>query len=97
MSGYVFHPLAESELLDAVRYYEERRKGVGRSFLVEIRRCIQLVLRNPQIGTMLGDDVRRKPLRRFPYSLLYAQDSSTITILAVMHQKRRPDYWRDRL
>jgi toxin ParE1/3/4 len=97
MSGYAFHPLAESELLDATRYYEERRRGVGRSFLTEVRRCIQLVLRNPQIGTLLGDNVRRKTLRRFPYSLLYIQDSSGITILAVMHQKRRPGYWRERL
>lgn len=51
MSGYTFHPLAESELRDAARYYEECRKGLGRSFLAEVRRSIQLVLTNPQIGT----------------------------------------------
>jgi plasmid stabilization system protein ParE len=97
MSGYAFHPLAESELLDAARYYEERREHLGHSFLAEVRRSIQLVCNNPQIGTLLGDNVRRRPLHRFPYSLLYVQDASGITIVAIMHQKRRPGYWRDRL
>jgi toxin ParE1/3/4 len=97
MSGYAFHPLAESELLDAAHYYEQRRRGLGRSFLAEVRRCIQLILANPDIGTLLGDNVRRKTLHRFPYNLLYGQDSSGITVLAIMHQKRRPNYWRDRL
>jgi plasmid stabilization system protein ParE len=97
MSGYAFHPLAEAELVDAVRYYEQRREGLGSSFLAEVRRCIRLIAANPQIGTVLEDDVRRKTLHRFPYSLLYAQDAATITILAVMHQKRRPDYWRERM
>ncbi len=97
MIGYTFHPLAESELLDAVRYYEERREGLGSSFLAEVRRCIELILANPGIGRLLDDGVRRRVLHCFPYSLLYAQDTSGITILAVMHQKRRPDYWRGRL
>jgi toxin ParE1/3/4 len=97
MSGYAFHPLAESELLDAAHYYEGRREGLGLSFLAEVRRSIRLVLKNPQIGTLLGDNVRRRALHRFPYNLLYVQESSGITIVAIMHQKRRPGYWRDRL
>ena len=67
------------------------------SFLAEIRRCIKRILTNPEIGRLLDDEVRRKTLHRFPYSLLYVQESSRITILAVVHQKRRPNYWRDRL
>ncbi len=76
MTRYAFHPLAESELLDAARYYEGRREGLGLSFLAEVRRCIGLILANPQIGTLLEDDVRRKTLHRFPYNLLYMQEAS---------------------
>ena len=96
MTGYVFHPLAEKELNDAAHYYEERREGLGYSFLAETHRQIELILANPAIGTPLEESVRRRTLRRFPYSLIYVCDASEITILAVMHQKRRPDYWRRR-
>jgi len=51
MTGYVFHPLAEKELNDAARYYEERREGLGHSFLAEIHGQIKLILANPAIGT----------------------------------------------
>lgn len=44
MTGYFFHPLAESELLDAARFYEGRSTGLGRSFLAAIRRAIEQIL-----------------------------------------------------
>jgi plasmid stabilization system protein ParE len=97
MMDYLFHPEAEIELLDGIRYYEKQRKGLGKSFLNEVRRTIIRILTNPEIGSLLDDNVRRRNLHRFPYSLLYTQEYSLITILAVMHQKRRPDYRRDRL
>jgi plasmid stabilization system protein ParE len=97
MNLYRFHPEAEIELLDGSRFYERQRKGLGRSFLEEVRRSIKRILANPGIGQLLDGHVRRRNLHRFPYSLLYTQEGSEITVLAVMHQKRRPDYWRDLL
>ena len=41
--------------------------------------------------------MRRCLLRVFPYSLLYTIESDFILIVAVMHGKRRPGYWRYRL
>jgi plasmid stabilization system protein ParE len=38
--------------------------------------------------------VRRHHLGGFPYSLLYSIDERHVTILAVMHDRRRPGYWR---
>ena len=41
--------------------------------------------------------VRRKSLARFPYSVLYTVDPDVLYIVAVAHQKRRPNYWLRRL
>src|SRR2546426_883293 len=96
MTGFKFHPAAEAELQEAARYYASRRKGLGRAFMAEIRRTISLIRANPEIGTLLEDDFRRRGIQRFPYSLLYSIGKEEFTIVAVMHQKRRPGYWRGR-
>ena len=92
-----FHPAAEIELQESARYYHARKKGLGRAFLTEIRRAISLVRVNPGIGTLLEHDIRRFGVRRFPYSVLYSVDNEELTIVAVMHQKRRPGYWLERM
>jgi len=41
-------------------------------------------------------DIRRCPLKNFPYSLLYEIEEERLIIFAVMHQYRKPDYWQER-
>ena len=41
--------------------------------------------------------VRRKVLRRFPYSVAWLVEPTGIVIVAVAHGKRRPGYWLDRV
>jgi plasmid stabilization system protein ParE len=40
---------------------------------------------------------RRLVIQRFPFSVIYLDDSDLITIIAVAHSKRKPGYWKDRL
>ena len=48
-------------------------------------------------GDRFGDvTVRKRALDRFPYDLFYSFDENLLSILAVAHQKRRPDYWIER-
>ncbi len=37
------------------------------------------------------------PLSRFPYAVIYKENSTMIWILAVAHGHRRPGYWKERL
>ena len=36
-------------------------------------------------------------LDKFPFTVYYRETEDGIHILAVLHQRRHPDYWRDRL
>jgi plasmid stabilization system protein ParE len=42
-------------------------------------------------------DIRRRLIGRFPYAILYSDEGQTVYILAVMHLRRDPDYWKSRL
>jgi plasmid stabilization system protein ParE len=92
-----FHPDAEAEVIDAARYYERSEPGLGSDFLGEVERALGQIAANPNASQRIGKRVRRKPLWRFPYNLIYAAYSDQIRIAAVAHQKRRPFYWRSRL
>jgi plasmid stabilization system protein ParE len=36
-------------------------------------------------------------LKRFPYSVYFVADDEQIEVIAVLHQHRHPDTWRNRL
>lgn len=97
MRSVSFHPEADAEVTDATRYYETRSPGLGLLFLMEIQRSVEQVIANPEACQLVGTEVRGKPLRRFPYSLMYAIEPDQIKVVAVAHRKRRPYYWRHRL
>lgn len=92
-----FHPQASREFLDAIQYYDSEAPGVGDRFQQEVERSSAEIREFPDAFERAEGDVRRKPLRRFPYSLFYAIEPDRIRILAVAHQRRKPGYWRSRL
>ena len=85
------------ELREAVRFYEGEAAGLGAEFAAEVRAAIGQVLEHPLSGTPARAGTRRKLLARFPYSLIYLPHPRQITIFAVMHHRRRPGYWLDRV
>lgn len=97
MTPVIFHPQAHIEFIEAARYYEYQSPGLGLTFITEVRRGITAIQENPEAFASAGEGFRRKVLHRFPYTLLYAIEPDNILIVALMHQKRRPAYWKDRL
>ena len=92
-----FLSLANQEVNDAVRWYEEQAKGLSRDFLDELDRVVRLVRSYPLMATQVEPEIRRFLFTRFPYSLIYGIDEETIVVIAVAHQHREPRYWADRI
>lgn len=92
----VFHPLAERELAEAGQFYEEAAPGLGAEFLDELERLAALIAAYPDAGVGNPRDVRVIHARRFPYSLVYEVRDTTVLVLAIAHQRRRPRHWGDR-
>ena len=63
----------------------------------EVQRVVHSVVENPHIGTVVRQPIRRSLLRGFPFGILYRVDAHEIVINAVMHLRRRPGYWTDRV
>lgn len=92
-----FLSLADQEVDDAVRWYEEKEEGLSRDFLDELDRIVRLVKTYPLLATQIEPEIRRFLFARFPYSLIYGIDQETIVVIAVAPQHRKPRYWADRI
>ena len=91
-----FHPDAKTEFLAAIDWYEECSTGLGADFAGEIHAAIQRATAMPLAWPCVEGDIRRVIAHRFPYGVLYASRGQTLYVLAVMHLRRHPDYWRER-
>ncbi len=96
MMNLTFHVEAEAEVMEAARYYESRSLGLGASFLDKIENTMEEILATPTTYPLISKEVRQKLIDRFPYSFLYVIEEDLIRVIAVAHQKRRPEYWRNR-
>jgi len=88
---------AQSELDDAVAWYNEQSSGLGFEFLDELDRLVRRSLAFPLSCPEIEPGLRRGLLARFPFGLLYGLDGETIVVVAVAHLHREPRYWADRI
>ncbi len=88
---------AKAEMIEAARYYEEEAHGLGHDFLDEIEHTVSMLQKYPRSGRLVRNGIRRRLVRRFPFGILFGEESDEIVIVAVMHLKRRPDYWLNRI
>ena len=91
-----FHEFAEFELNDAAVFFEIKREGLGLRFLSAVEAAAAHIREYPEASPVVMQDVRRKVLRTFPYSVIYSIKPDGIRILAIANQRRRPFYWRGR-
>ena len=94
---YDFHPEAPLEYREAAAFYESRRQGLGAGFSLEVESTIGRILEAPRRWREIEQDVRSCRTRTFPYAILYSLDDDSVLIVAVMHLRRKPGYWRERV
>ena len=97
MKPHSFHPAAEVEYTAAATYYAEIDPVLGVRFYDEVVRLILQVRAQPDRFWMFDPPARRRLSRLFPYSVVYLDRPEQIWIVAIMHGKQRPGYWRHRL
>jgi len=92
-----FHIEAEIEMNEAAAYLERGFPGLGGFFLAAVEKAVNHIRLFPEAAVLIRGRARRRPVPRFPYSIVYSIRNTQIRILAVSHQKRRPYYWISRL
>ncbi len=94
-----FHPEAREEFHDAAYWYEDHSLFAGDRFVSAVRKAVDAILADPLRYQPVEEGIRVYRLKKFPFRLYYSVDEAAafLCIYAVMHEKRRPDYWRGRV
>lgn len=88
---------AEADYRSGIDFYAKDSLEPARAFAHEFRAAIALLRERPLIGRPYVEGTRRKVLPRFPYAIIYDVQPHQLTVIAVAHHSRDPDYWLDRL
>jgi len=91
--NHTFHPHAEKELEQIENHYDSIGEELGDRFRDEIQVAISRILKFPNGCQALSENVRRYNMRWFPYGIVYYVNPNEVFIMAVMHDRREPDYW----
>ncbi len=89
----IFSSKALREVVSAARYYEVNGVGLGDRFFQNLSKTVNDIKEFPLAARVLKNEFRRRLIDHFPYGIIYRVDGSVIFIAAVMHLKKKPDYW----
>ena len=88
-------PEAQININEAAVWYEQRETGLGQRFVDEIRQSLKSISMLPLRFPVIENGVRRLLLSRFPYAVYFLVGSDRVVVIAVLHQHRAPEIWRN--
>lgn len=89
---------AEAEFYDIVDHYKQFDQALSQDFIHELEDTVQRLIKFPNAGQPYLHNTKRIFLNRFPYSIVYKMyRNERIIVFAIVHMKRKPDYWKKRL
>ena len=83
-----YHQGAIADIKEAVAWYRKRSPKAALDFIQELRRATETIREAPERWPPGKNNTRRFLLWRFPFSIIYSEQESAITIWAAAHGSR---------
>ena len=92
-----YHQGAIADVRSALAWYQRRNPKAALNLIDELQRATDTIREAPERWPIGKNNTRRFLLWRFPFTVIYSEQESVVTIWAVAHASRRPGYWARRL
>ncbi|MFI5114271.1 MAG: type II toxin-antitoxin system RelE/ParE family toxin [Terriglobales bacterium] len=92
-----YHQGAIADVKSALVWYQKRSAKAALDFIEELHRAAETIREAPERWPTGKNSTRRFLLWRFPFAVIYSERESVVTIWAVAHGSRRPEYWAHRI
>jgi len=84
----LIRPRAESDLMSARDWYEQKSEALAQAFLDEVTGEFQELVKQPELPRLYFLNFRRILLRRFPYKIFYQVVGQRVIVFRVLHVKQ---------
>jgi plasmid stabilization system protein ParE len=87
---------ADSDLEEAVAWYESHSRQAAARFQQEVASALARIAALPELYALSDERHRLCPIRKSQYILVYRfeQDKDEVVVVAVAHAKRDPQKWQ---
>jgi plasmid stabilization system protein ParE len=92
-----FLPPAKAELLEGISYYSAIHSELGSRFEQAIAQAVRNLVAHPERGAPRSKSTRRWLVKSFPFGIIYRASETGVLIIAVAHQRKKPEYWAGRI
>jgi plasmid stabilization system protein ParE len=92
----VVEPDVEAEIADAAHWYNQENPGLGARFVAAVDEAVDKAVQQPFQYQTIMSGVRRVPVNKFPYGVIYRVTDDALTVIACFHARRNPMHWRRR-
>ncbi len=92
-----WHPEARIELGEATMYFNIQESELGDVFIDHVFAATEEIKQTPLLHSQFDPPYRKVVTERFSYQVIYLPEGEEVFIIAVMHQSRKPGYWKSRL
>jgi plasmid stabilization system protein ParE len=75
-----FESGAREDVRAAVAWYRDRSERAASEFIEELRRAVAIIQEAPSRWGLRADNMRRFPLWRFPFVVVYEEEESRIAV-----------------
>lgn len=88
----VFQQSARTEFLAAADWYEQRRTGLGESFVASVQKVLDRMASQPDFYPKAFKDIHEALVFGYPYCVYYREARDHILVIAVFHSARDPPF-----
>lgn len=86
--------LAEAE--EAIGWYQRQNVQAALDLRHALDHAIASIVASPEMHGKIDEKYRECIVQRFPYAIYFQASAIRITVFAISHTSREPDYWRGR-
>ncbi len=99
MTRHIIHALqVKLDIQDGIYWYNEQQKGLGKKFVSEIKKHLNIIAKNPEGFAIRFDNIRCLPIKKYPYNIYYRfeKNINTIFVEAIFNTNKNPNKWGNR-
>ena len=91
------HENAALEFEEAIQWYESKQKDLGKRFRKQVVKHLKLVSQHPKWYPFEKDNIHKAYIPQFPFKILFTVEGDILIVYAIVHMRRKPNYWTNRI